>query len=73
MTAYIDFKNRVFVEEVSCKRATDKAILCDIPELGAVWIPQSQIDDDSEVYKAGDEGTLVISQWIADQKKIPYE
>lgn len=38
-----------------------------------LWIPDTQIDDDSELYmqsKKGDEGTLVISAWIAKQKGI---
>jgi hypothetical protein len=33
-----------------------------------VWIPKSQIHDDSEVYKRGTEGVLVISEWIVEQK-----
>ena len=35
-----------------------------------VWIPQSQVDDASEVYSVGDEGTLVITEWIAMQKEL---
>lgn len=34
------------------------------------WIPQKQIHDDSEVYKDGDEGELVISEWIAKEKGL---
>lgn len=48
-------------------RATANALLVDI-DGDEHWIPQSQIDDDSEVYKAGDEGELVVSEWIATQK-----
>jgi len=36
----------------------------------AHWIPQSQIHDDSEVWKKGDEGELVVTQWIAEQKGL---
>lgn len=32
-----------------------------------VWVPKSQIHDDSEVSGSGDSGRLVISQWIYDQ------
>lgn len=35
-----------------------------------VWFPQSQIDQDSEVFKQGDEGRLVVSEWIATEKKL---
>ncbi len=35
-----------------------------------VWIPQSQIDDNSEVYEPGTRGELVISQWFAEQKGL---
>ncbi len=34
------------------------------------WIPRSQIDDDSEVYKKGDTGECVISDWLAEQKGL---
>lgn len=50
-------------------RATDKALLCRI-DGHEHWIPQGQIDDDSEVYQAGDEGDLVVSEWIATQKGL---
>jgi len=30
-----------------------------------VWVPQSQIHDDSEVWRRGDEGTLVVTDWFA--------
>lgn len=55
--------------EAKCIRETSAAILVEIGE-EEVWIPKSQIDDDSEVYKDGDEGTLVITAWIAKQKGI---
>jgi hypothetical protein len=54
-------------------RATDAAVLVHIEDHGDVWIPQSQIHDDSEVSKPGDEGDLIITQWIAEQKGIEDE
>ena len=33
------------------------------------WIPKSQITEDSEVYKAGTCGTLIVTEWLAEQKK----
>jgi len=37
---------------------------------GEMWIPQTQIHDDSEVYREGDVGKLVITRWIAEQKDL---
>ena len=46
------------------------SMLCDIPDHGEMWIPDSQIHDDSEVYREGDIGKLVITRWIAEQKGL---
>ena len=38
-----------------------------------LWFPDSQIDDDSEIYSGssrGDTGKLIITEWIAKQKGI---
>lgn len=58
-------------------RGTDKALLVRIPDTDfedvGVWIPKSQIHDDSEVFEEdgpGNEGTLVISKWLAVEKGI---
>ncbi len=59
----------VSIEDVVCKHATQKAILVEVDGV-EVWIPQSQITDSSEVWKEGDEGTLVITEWIATQKEL---
>jgi len=32
------------------------------------WIPYSQIDDDSEVFREGDKGTLIIKDWWAEKE-----
>ena len=53
-----------------CKRATAKALLCDIDGRD-YWIPKSQIiEAESEVNDQDDEGTLVMTQWIAEQKGL---
>lgn len=31
------------------------------------WIPKSVIDDDSEVYRSGTDGKLVIAEWWAEK------
>lgn len=48
---------------------TDKG-LCVVIEDEEVWLPKSQIDDDSEVYRRGTEGTLIVSRWIAEKKGL---
>lgn len=53
---------------VSVVRETEKAIL--IRTIGGkeLWIPKSQIASDSEVHGTGEEGTLIVSEWIYKQK-----
>jgi hypothetical protein len=63
------FRDKVEIEDVEVLRDTGKALLCRINER-EIWIPQSQIDDDSEVYQEGDSGTLIVSEWIALEKKL---
>ena len=59
----------VTIDNVFVKAETDRAILCDI-DGDEHWIPKSQISDDSEVYQDGDEGDLVITEWLANQKGL---
>ena len=61
----------VEVDSCVCNIATAKAILV-VCEGEEAWIPTSQVHDDSEVYKAGTEGTLVIPRWVAEMKELPY-
>jgi len=51
-------------DDTRCIAETTKAILVVI-EGGEHWIPQSVVDDDSEVYRKGDTGKLVVSEWWA--------
>lgn len=62
----------VTVNDVVCMKATDLALLCELPDGREVWIPQSHIGDDSEVYDDSDNnrGKLVITAWLAKQKSI---
>lgn len=50
-------------------RATERAIQVTV-EGERIWIPLSQIHDDSEVYGEGHSGTLIVSRWIAQQKGL---
>jgi hypothetical protein len=60
--------------EVSFITQTDKAVLVEY-EGEEMWIPDSQIDEDSDIYAGcdltrGEEGTLICSEWIAKQKNM---
>ncbi len=61
----------VVLDDCVCKAATAKAIRVYIPDAEeTMWIPLSQVHDDSEVFESGTEGTLIITAWLADQKEI---
>ena len=57
-------------EHVTAIAATDKAVLCELDDGGQHWVPQSQIHEDSEVWKRGDTGTLVVTQWWAEKQGL---
>ena len=61
----------VEVADCVCRTATAKAILV-VRGSEEVWIPTSQIHRDSEVYRVGTVGTLVIPRWVAEMKDLPY-
>lgn len=57
------------IGDAECTAETPKAILVDAPDFDEPeWIPQSQVHEDSEVYKMGTTGTLVVSDWWAEKK-----
>lgn len=55
---------------VICTRSTPKAILVVLTSGASLWVPQSQVHADSEVWQQGDEGALVITRWLAEQKGL---
>ena len=55
------------IDNVRSLKATAKALLCDV-DGEEVWVPQSQIHADSEVYAAEQEGTLAVTAWFAKQR-----
>jgi hypothetical protein len=59
-----EFKNKVRIDAVALSE-TDKALCCDVGAEKPCWIPKSQIDDDSEVWKPGHTGDLILNQWFA--------
>lgn len=58
----------VDVEDCYARVETNKALLIQLPDDDEVWVPKSQIEDDSEVYADGHNGKLVCTKWIAEQK-----
>jgi hypothetical protein len=57
------------IDNAVCIHQTDEAILVEAPIFDdPEWIPQSQINDYSEVWKKGDEGTLVVHDSWAEKK-----
>ncbi len=57
-------------ERTTAIAATDKAVLCELDDGTQHWVPQSQIHEDSEVWKRGDTGTLVVTQWWAEKQGL---
>ena len=57
------------LSDVEVIQQTDSAILVEAGILDDdVWVPNSQVDDESEVHKMGDSGDLVVSDWFARKK-----
>lgn len=56
-------------DDVFVEAETASAILCNI-DGDKYWIPQSQVHANSEVWHVEDEGKLVITRWIAEQKGL---
>ena len=55
------------VEEVIAE--TDKAILVRFDDR-ELWVPKSQVSDNSDVYEKGDSGNLIISPWFAEKEGL---
>lgn len=49
-----------------CLRASDKAIYVRIATR-SFWIPQSVVHDDSDVWRVGDKGKIVVAAWWAEK------
>lgn len=73
-----DGDDGVCIGSGECVRDTGKAILVELrgprdsfggSSVTEVWIPQSCVTDDSEVYGEGHVGTVVVKRWFADKLK----
>jgi len=57
------------IEDVEVIHETQDAILVKSENLDEdTWIPQSQVQAESEVWKNGQKGDLVVSEWFARKK-----
>ena len=65
----VTFSGVTVLHETDPGESGSGSLLCDV-EGEEVWIPKSQIHDDSEVYEDGTDGDLVISRWIAEKKGL---
>lgn len=65
---------QVTFEDCRCIGESEKAIQVEIGEgrreAETIWIPKSQVHDDSEVWKKGQVGKLVVTEWIAEEKGL---
>lgn len=55
--------------QVQVTAETSKAIMC-VPESdgdASYWVPKSVVHDDSEAFKKGDSGSLVVKKWWAEK------
>lgn len=52
--------------EGKCTQDTEKALLIVIDDK-KLWIPKSVVHDDSEVYRTGQEGKVVVKLWWAEK------
>lgn len=66
----VEFPNCECVEESRWPAGDLKAIRVAGIEEVPVWFPYSAVDDDSEVFGIGTNGTLIVSEWIAKEKKL---
>jgi len=57
------------IHDAKCIRESDKAILVEASDFDEPqWIPKSQVTDESEVYKPGTDGVLIITDWWAEKQ-----
>lgn len=61
----------VSFDDVKVKHETDRALLCVIDGTD-IWVPKSQITDESEVFDNEDhnEGVLIVKHWWADKNGL---
>jgi len=56
--------------KILSKYPSGKAFRVSVEEHGILNIPVDAITEDSEVWKVGDEGELVVDEWYAEQNNL---
>ena len=64
-----NYEGYVEFEDIECHHDSEKAILVNIYG-DDVWIPKWAIHDDSETYKKGTSGNLIIAEKVAIEKEL---
>lgn len=57
-------------ESAAGLRDTPKALLVQLSDKRHVWVPKSQISEDSEVYAPGHTGSLLVSEWWCSREGL---
>ena len=55
--------------QAKCIRETPEAILVEV-DGDEHWLPKSCVADHSEVFEEGDDGILVVAEWIARDRGL---
>lgn len=64
-----EFENCEVIAETE-KGCVDKGSILVNIEGNEVWIPKNQVHVNSEVYRMDTEGTLIITDWIAEKRGL---
>jgi hypothetical protein len=68
----VETQNRIVLfPHVFAIAATEKALLYEI-DAKQIWVPLSQIAEESEVLERGDFGTLAVTRWYAQRKGLYF-
>lgn len=67
-----DDDTKVSLGQAKIIATTDKAIRVELDTTHTLWVPESVIHDDSEVFKGCDgAGDLVVKAWWAEKQGLP--
>jgi hypothetical protein len=59
-----------FEVEAESKISTERAVLVLLETGEEIWVPQSVIHENSEIWKGGQEGKLVVASWWAKSRGL---
>lgn len=63
----------MIIDDVKVKAVTEKALLIELSgddEVEEVWIPKSQLGDETDVADVGDVGQVEIPDWLAAKRDL---